>query len=237
MELQLPSDAEAFAALQQDFEENGRCSIQPILSEDDAEAFERFLIEYADWARIRGLRNQRFDIPPGTDLSADPQLAEDHRQIEQAIASDASKSFALLYDAIPMTPDTLPQSPDNPLVALRDAMNAPQVFEWMKRLSGEAHITGTEIQATKFGAGDFLSTHHDGPNIDRKIAAVLGLSRDWSVDWGGNLLFLCADDGLQGIIPGFNRLDLFAVPQFHCVSAVSRAAPRPRLAVSGWFVG
>lgn len=236
MQLLLPEEPDELAALKQEFFDNGRCSVQPILPEEDAERLANWLETTDGWARIRGLRKQRFDIPPGTDLAGDPQLAEDHRQIDRAIAGDASKSFAFLYDGIPMTPEALAAMPDNPLSELRSAMTDPPVYRWLQELSEEPKLSGVEIQATRFTPGAFLSTHHDGPNEDRKIAAVLGLSRDWSVDWGGNLLFLCAEDGLQGLVPGFNRLDLFAVPQFHCVSPVAPSAPRPRHAISGWFL-
>jgi len=33
----------------------------------------------------------------------------------------------------------------------------------------------------------------------------------------------------------FNTLDLFAVPVYHSVSMVTRAAPRRRYAVTGWL--
>ncbi|MCR2834525.1 2OG-Fe(II) oxygenase family protein [Parerythrobacter lacustris] len=230
-------EGDEFDALQQQLDETGRCSIQPILSEEAAAEVEGFLAASEEWCRIRGIGNQRFDLPPERERDPTPQVLEDHRAIDQAIASDSSKSFAFLYDAIPMTEAALTPAPDGLLAQLRRAMTDPAVFRWLERLTGEPALTGVEIQATRFTTGDFLSLHHDGPNVDRKIATVLGLSRDWSLDWGGNLLFPSVDDRLEGLSPGYNRLDLFMVPQFHSVTAVSPAALRPRLAVSGWFLG
>lgn len=230
-------EGEEFDALQQQLDETGRCSIQPILSEEAAACIEEYLVSSEAWCRIRGIRNQRFDLPPERERDKTPQVLADHRAIDQAIAGDASKSFAFLYDAIPMTEEALAPASDTPLAQLRRAMTDPAVYRWLERLTGEAALTGVEIQATRFTAGDFLSLHHDGPSIDRKIATVLGLSRDWSLDWGGNLLFPSVDERVEGLSPGYNRLDLFMVPQFHSVTAVTAAAPRPRLAVSGWFLG
>lgn len=234
--LRLPQ-GDAFDALQQQLDETGRCSFQPILSEEGAARIEEYLAGSEEWCRIRGIRNQRFDLPPERERDPNPQVLEDHRAIDKAIAGDSSKSFAFLYDAISMTEEALAPAPDTPLAQLRRAMTDPAVYRWLERLTGEPALTGVEIQATRFTQGDFLSLHHDGPSADRKIATVLGLSRDWSLDWGGNLLFPSVDERVEGLSPGYNRLDLFMVPQFHSVTAVTAAAPRPRLAVSGWFLG
>lgn len=230
-------EGDAFEALQQQLDETGRCSIQPILSDEAAALLEAHLAASEEWCRIRGIGGQRFDLPPEAARDSSPQVLADHRAIDEAIAGDAGKSFAFLYDAIPMTEEARAPDPDSPLAQLRRAMTDPAVYRWLERLTGESALSGVEIQATRFTKGDFLSLHHDGPSTDRKIATVLGLSRDWSLDWGGNLLFPSVDDRVEGLSPGYNRLDLFMVPQFHTVTAVTAAAPRPRLAVSGWFLG
>ncbi|WP_287888815.1 2OG-Fe(II) oxygenase family protein [Blastomonas sp.] len=67
---------------------------------------------------------------------------------------------------------------------------------------------------------------------------MLGLTPQWRLEWGGQLLF----HGEQGTIshgemPGFNTLDVFAVPQRHSVSEVTRAAAYRRYAVTGWLRG
>jgi len=41
--------------------------------------------------------------------------------------------------------------------------------------------------------------------------------------------------GAAAIIPGFNRLNLFRVPQVHSVSEVSQASPFRRYALTGWL--
>lgn len=235
MELLLP-EGDAFDALQLQLDETGRCSIQPILSDDSVALLASYLAASADWCRIRGIGKQRFDLPPARARSSDPQVLADHEAIEQTIAGDGSKSFAFLYDAIPMTVEALAGAQDSPLAQLRRAMSEPEVHRWLERLTGEPALTGIEVQATRFTTGDFLSLHHDGPSVDRKIATVLGLSRDWCLDWGGNLLFPSVDERIEGLSPGYNRLDLFLVPQFHSVTAVTAAAPHARLAVSGWFL-
>jgi SM-20-related protein len=230
-------EGDAARDLQQEYEETGRCSIAPILSDENADELEAFLAQYDRWSRVRGFQGQRFDLPPGDAWRSIPGAVEDNERLERAIAADSGKRFAYRYDAISMVPAELDRLGPTPLQRLRAAFLAPATLAFLRSLSGEASIGEVEIQATRFGEGDFLSQHHDGPNVDRKVATVLGLSRDWVADWGGNLLFPSVDERLEGLSPGFNRLDLFGVPQFHLVSAVAPSAPRPRLAVSGWFVG
>lgn len=235
MELILPSTSE-FTALQREFEEAGRCSIQPILAQKDAETLAAYLEQHEGWSRIRGLHELRFDIPAGAEAEFDEATAAQHREIDRQVREDSSKRFAFLYDAISMTQEALASDPDGPLAQLRHAMTSPEFMEGIRTLTGESEISGVEIQATRFRTGDFLSLHHDGPNVDRRIAIVFGFSRDWAPDWGGNLLFPGDRDRLEGVSPGFNRLDLFAVPQFHCVTPVAPSAPRYRHAVSGWYI-
>jgi Rps23 Pro-64 3,4-dihydroxylase Tpa1-like proline 4-hydroxylase len=40
---------------------------------------------------------------------------------------------------------------------------------------------------------------------------------------------------IEGYMPRFNTLNLFAVPQHHAVSFVPPFAPQGRIAISGWF--
>lgn len=236
MRFVLPDTAAARAALKDEFLETGRCSIAPILSNEDALALETFLAEFEDWNRMRGFQSRRFDMPPRRTWQDNPAAVAESDQIERAIATDSGKAFAYRYDAISMVPDLLAALGETPLAALRQAFTDEATLAFIRDLSEENSVREVEIQATRFHEGDFLSQHHDGPTHDRKVATVLGLSRDWIADWGGNLLFPSVDERIEGLSPGFNRLDLFGVPQFHLVTAVAASAPRPRMAVSGWFV-
>lgn len=41
--------------------------------------------------------------------------------------------------------------------------------------------------------------------------------------------------GAEALVPGFNRLNLFRVPQLHSVSEVTRASPYRRYSITGWL--
>jgi Rps23 Pro-64 3,4-dihydroxylase Tpa1-like proline 4-hydroxylase len=65
---------------------------------------------------------------------------------------------------------------------------------------------------------------------------VFGLTPQWRIEWGGLLLFHGADGQVErGFVPRFNSLALFAVPQLHSVSMVTRAAPYRRYSITGWL--
>ena len=58
----------------------------------------------------------------------------------------------------------------------------------------------------------------------------------WRAEWGGLLLFHDdSGDTRRGLVPRFNCLNLFAVPQSHSVSQVATYAGATRLSVTGWL--
>ena len=102
---------------------------------------------------------------------------------------------------------------------------------------GEAAVRFADAQGTAYSPGDFLTGHDDAVEGKNRYAAyVLGLTPVWREEWGGLLMFHpgAAGEG-QFLIPGLNRLSLFAVGQQHSVSLVSRATPVRRYSITGWL--
>lgn len=87
------------------------------------------------------------------------------------------------------------------------------------------------------GQGSFLTAHDDAVQDKARVAAfVFQLKPYWRTEYGGLLLFHDENDrAVEGLVPRFNALDLFSVPVTHSVSQVTRAAPHPRVAVTGWL--
>jgi SM-20-related protein len=75
--------------------------------------------------------------------------------------------------------------------------------------------------------------------MHRRVAYVLGLTKDWKFDWGGFLQFLDPESGrvIDSFPPAFNVLTLFRVPQWHSVSFVTPFAMGQRLSLLGWYYG
>ena len=160
-----------------------------------------------------------------------------HRSdLEPGMFARANEGFQYSYAAlrIPAADET----EDNPvLTALADLMRAGPMQALLEGVTGLVAPTFTDGQVTAYGEGDFLTGHDDDlAGSGRKVAFVLGLTPRWRLEWGGLLLFhelgavTCA-----GLVPQFNTLDLFAIPRYHSVSMVTRAAPRRRFSVTGWL--
>ena len=90
--------------------------------------------------------------------------------------------------------------------------------------------------ALRFRGGDF-PTRHDDPaeGKQRRLAYVHGLTPGWQPEWGGLLPFNHQTGGIaRTIVPCFDALSLFRVPQPHSVGSVAPFARAVRLCVTGW---
>ena len=157
-------------------------------------------------------------------------------ELEPGIFTRAKDGFQYSYAALRIP--TASEDNDNPvLMALADLMRGEPMQALLKGVTGLFAPTFTDGQVTAYGEGDFLTGHDDDlAGSGRKVAFVLGLTPQWRLEWGGLLLFheLGGVD-CAGLIPQFNTLDLFAIPRYHSVSMVTRAAPRRRYSVTGWL--
>lgn len=96
-----------------------------------------------------------------------------------------------------------------------------------------------EFFASRFLPNHFLSPHHD--HEKGKIATVLGLSKNWKAEWGGNLHFMKDDykTVTKVVQPTFNKLSLFDIPSAngvpHYVSHVVPGCKYGRISYTGWY--
>lgn len=118
-------------------------------------------------------------------------------------------------------------------------LSSETVISAVRTITGIREIAFADAQATKYGPGDYLSTHNDDLRSDRRRAAyAFNLTPAWDADWGGLLAFFGADGhGERAYTPAFNALNLFAVPLRHSVTMVTPFAGARRYSVSGWFRG
>ena len=138
--------------------------------------------------------------------------------------------------ACPTTRTTRRRASDA-LADFAELMSSEPMLDVLRAITGCADMTFTDGHATAYGPGDFLTCHDDDvAGKKRRAAYVFGLTRNWRPEWGGLLLFHDDQDRtVAGQVPGFNTLDLFAVPRRHSVSIVTPAAPARRYAVTGWL--
>lgn len=117
---------------------------------------------------------------------------------------------------------------------VEDTLKSQDFIEYIEALGDVEDLELLKHFASIYDVGDFLSIHPD-PNYD--VAFIFNLSKDWRYEYGGCLTIF--DEGVPKVIlPKFNSLVLMYLGEGgidHYVSEVSRLAPHPRIAISGWY--
>ena len=154
----------------------------------------------------------------------------------QAVTRQAGRGFGYLYFVYPMIEAYVRgDDPGHPLHALTEFLNSPEFMAFARAVTGETVIK-VDAQASCYRPGHFLNLHDDLGDGHRRAAYTLGLTRDWRMDWGGQLLFHDArGDVTRGFGPRFNVLTLFKVPMLHSVAPVAPYAAGPRFMITGWL--
>lgn len=232
LRLNVDLDVEGLTRL---FRQHRRVRIFDLLERPDAEALHDYLAEQNDWWRL-------INTPEGTmeyDRRTWQRLGVRRRRaIDEQVFAHARDGFQYRYEGlrVPDDPDRLDED-DDPLTAFARLMDSYDMLAMLRQITGERDISFSDGHATAYSPGDFLTEHDDDvPGKGRLAAYVYGLTRAWRPEWGGILMFH-RDDGaaVDGHVPRFNTLDLFAVPQQHSVSIVTPSAPVRRYAVTGWL--
>ena len=231
-ELNPALDAAALAAR---FAAGGRVRIPNFLTAEAAEALRAHLREREDWVQVvnSGARVFDLDRPTRAAMSADQA-----RALDDGVYAGARTGFQHRYEAI-RVPDSAETREARGDLLARFALWLSQgpARDFLRQVSGQPELAFVDAQATAYAPGDFLTAHDDEVAGKHRLAAyVFGLTPVWRAEWGGLLLFHDAEGDIErGFTPRFNTLNLFAVPQLHSVSLVSRAAPHRRYAVTGWL--
>lgn len=162
----------------------------------------------------------------------------DQIRFQEAVSDQARRGFQYLFDNYPVYDAYYSgRIVSDDLKALFEFLNCEAVLDFVREVTGIDDIAYADAQATRYRAGHFLTEHDDDVAGKNRCAAfVLNLTPDWKADWGGLLMFIGEDGHVEeAYTPKFNALNLFTVPQRHCVSMVTPFAARPRYSVTGWF--
>lgn len=218
--------AAAFAA-------EGRVRVDGLLPEADAYWWRQHLQARTDWRQVMNSGDKVFELDRPT-LAAMDEAQK--RALDDAVHAGARTGFQYRFETVrvPDAPDAR-QASDDPLARFAEWMGGGAVLDLCRKITGRADIEFADAQATAYAPGDFLTAHDDDvAGKGRRAAYVFGLSTPWRPEWGGLLLFH-RGDAVDGFVPAFNTLNLFAVPQLHSVSQVTRAAPARRYSITGWL--
>ncbi len=159
----------------------------------------------------------------------------------QAIDRARQGEFSFLYHSYMMI--SAYQQRRNPelfvLHKLTEALNQPAWLDFMRKLTCDPAIMKTSAQATRYTAGQFLTTHNDSAKGEmRYLAYVIQLTKNWRSDWGGLLQFMDDQQRITDTVtPQYNSIALFKTPRLHCVSPVASYATGERITITGWLRG
>lgn len=211
----------------------GHVVIDGLIEEEAADALHQYLRSRDDWRRVilSGERVIEVDRDGWAGIAPEKRM-----ELENAIYAAARHAFQFRYEAI-RVPDALEDRARavNPLTEFANFMSSDRVVSLLRVVTGQDDLAFCDAQGTAYAPGDFLTGHDDEvPGKNRRAAYVFGLSANWRPEWGGLLLFHRRDGLVDGVVPSFNRLTLFKVPQTHSVSEVTRSAPKRRYSVTGW---
>lgn len=137
-----------------------------------------------------------------------------------------------------LAPPANTSSPTTALVhGVLGFFNTPDFIGFARHLTGDDSITHANAQCTRYRPGHFLLPHEDIDEQEgRRYAYVLNLTRDWKPDWDGQLQFIEGDTVVDTLLPRWNTLSLFRVPQRYQVTLVVSWATAPSLAMTGWWL-
>ena len=180
----------------------------------------------------------RIDGEPQTFLNT-ADIQDLDSPVLEKLNTQLSEEFQFIYNTYMMVTAYIEKrDPDHFLNKVLEWLNSEKTLNYFKQLIRNPNIKKINAQATRYLPGHFLTQHNDEHAEEGRLYAyVIGLTKDWNPDWGG-LLHILNEQGeiTKTIIPEYNSLSIFKVPQNHFVSYVSPIAKNQRLAITGWLL-
>lgn len=217
------------------FRERGRLHIPQFLDGDGADRLLDFLEAGAVWNLVLNSGDTLFEL----DAAAQAALTPARRaQLDEAVYANARRGFQYRYETM-RVPDAEAErrARGTPLDAFALFLSDERTLAFLRTVVGAPDLTFADAQATAYGPGHLLTAHDDDvAGKSRRAAFVMNLTREWSTDWGGLLAFHTPGEAAaEALVPTFNALNLFAVPQVHSVTMVAPFAAHRRYSVTGWL--
>ncbi|MEE2567670.1 2OG-Fe(II) oxygenase [Hyphobacterium marinum] len=224
-------------ALAEAFARDGFVQIENLFPDDVANAMEAVLANRTPWRTIFTDNNGQVRKYRPHEMAALP--VQQSQQLQQGIFRKAREGFAFLYHYYPMI-ETLQTGEDagHPLHQMVQFLNMSEWLDFGREIIGCDTVNRSDAQATLYAPGDFLTRHDDsyGDVVDRRAAFVIGFTREWKSDWGGQLVFYDGDAVIERAFqPRFNVVTFFKVPRWHAVTYVAPFAGAGRYSITGWL--
>jgi Rps23 Pro-64 3,4-dihydroxylase Tpa1-like proline 4-hydroxylase len=163
----------------------------------------------------------------------------DQQELQNTLIKAAAEGVGFFYSGYQMRRAQIDTNDDKLsfLHQMFDFVNSEKMLSFIAAISGRSDLNSADAHYTRYTSGQYLTRHKDDITAEgRRIAYVMGFSKDWHPDWGG-LLHFFEDDGTGRDFwtPTFNSLSLFDVRHVHSVSYVTPFAKQQRLSLTGWF--
>lgn len=221
--------------LARDFAAHRRVQIRDFLEADGVANLHAEMCCREDWKQVVNSGGKVFDLDRATRAS---MAAEQREALDRAVYAGAREGFQHRYEAI-RVPDEVParEASDDLFARFALWLSGGEARDFLRIVIGRPELDFADAQATAYAPGDFLTGHDDAVEGKNRLAAyVFGLTPKWRTEWGGLLLFHDPEGDVErALLPRFNTLNIFAVPQLHSVSEVTRAAPYRRYSITGWL--
>lgn len=213
---------------------HGRVQVPGFLQDAAAEALAKELEQQVPWQLAERVTGTSRTTPRG----AYPDDAAHAALLADAYAQ-AGERYQFAYDSYMLVKAAM-EGWDPGLLVHRvlQFLNGEPFIAFARYLGADESVTHVTAQCTRYRPGHFLMPHDDQDVQEgRRFAFVMNLTREWRPDWGGQLQFLDEDGRItETLLPRWNTLSLFRVPQRHQVTLVAPWAAHPRHAITGWWL-
>ncbi len=222
-------------ALGRTLQQVGRLQVSNFLTQDSADYLYKIHMENKDWYLAYNDGKNFYESSRQQIQAVTPQQQQ---QFMNNIYARARTQFQYVFYQYYITQAIkLKEQPGHPMHQFDEFMNGEEVLNLMRTLTGEKAIRKADSYASIYAPGHFLTAHDDRHDTHDRVAAyALSMTKTWDKNWGGHLAFF--DDAgniTEALIPSFNTLNIFLVPQMHSVQLVSPFAGGNRTSYLGWL--
>lgn len=216
-------------------QETGRLQVRHFLTAESADYLHEIHTRNEDWSLAYNEGNNYYESSIQQLRMATPQQQQ---QFMNSIYARARTQFQYVFFQYYITQAIeLNEQPGHPMHQFDEFMNSEEVLSMMRTLTGVDAIRKADSYASRYAPGHFLTAHDDRHDRHDRVAAyVISMTPLWDKNWGGHLAFFDEDGNVtEALIPSYNTLNIFLVPQMHAVQLVSPFAGATRTSYLGWL--
>lgn len=225
-------------ALSQEYKETGAVAVKNLLVDDVAEAAYEALQAHTPWELH--VKNKQSAGGMKIFNHQDALALSDKEKLKLVPKVLTLKDNDLSFIYYRYTVPTIEEEADDSVLILTKIIrffNGEEYLRLMADITGDDSGREVSCWASRYDANHHLSIHMDENPTQHRIAAhVLGLTKNWKKEWGGQFSF-CDSKGkpVSHSIPKFNQLALFKVPRLHLVNQIKPYAQESRYSLFGWY--